>query len=592
MVNKIKGSFFRGQGIIEYLVIISIVVVIAFVVVGLMNNSVSSSVSVSNSASEIGSKSSLISISNAVVDRDGNGLISLQNVSGETISITKISVEGHDLNYSTTMFQGDNKIFSLTDLNSYCTCVEGPGSKRKCDYSVYFQSEGGLEKRHDYSLTVECVSDAEGVYLTQQPIIAPDFPLGKVPSDLNAVALSTSRIDLSWVDRSDNETGFIIDRSLDGSTWGQIATVAADVNTYSSTGLTESTLYYYRVKAYKNDKNSDYTNTANATTQARVLEFESIWAKSEDNSVANSDTYGYSVAVDLSGNVYVAGNYSGDLNVGGVILPDYAGYDFFVVKYDSSGAVVWAKSEDNSVANSDTYGYSVAVDLSGNVYVAGFYSGDLNVGGVILPDYAGDDFFVVKYDSSGAVVWAKSNSNSAANNYDRAYSVAVDLSGNVYVAGYRSGDLNVGGIILPNYSSDDFFVVKYDSGGGVVWAKSNNNSMANMIDAARYVAVDLSGNVYVAGSYSGDLNVGGVILPDYAGNDFFVVKYDSSGGVVWAKSNSNSAANSDVYDYSVAVDLSGNVYATGYYTGDLNVGGIILPNYASQDFFVAKYGYR
>jgi hypothetical protein len=70
---------------------------------------------------------------------------------------------------------------------------------------------------------------------------------------------------VTWNDNSNNETGFKVERSKNGTNFTQIATVNANVTTYASTGLSTNTTYYYRVRAY-NNKNSAYSNTANATT--------------------------------------------------------------------------------------------------------------------------------------------------------------------------------------------------------------------------------------------------------------------------------------------------------------------------------------
>src|SRR3989344_2100862 len=89
------------------------------------------------------------------------------------------------------------------------------------------------------------------------------------PSNLSAIAVSTSQIDLSWQDNSGNETGFKVERSTDGFSFNEIADVGENVAAYSDTGLNENTTYYYRVRAYKiqgNTKYSGYSNTANAAT--------------------------------------------------------------------------------------------------------------------------------------------------------------------------------------------------------------------------------------------------------------------------------------------------------------------------------------
>lgn len=89
------------------------------------------------------------------------------------------------------------------------------------------------------------------------------------PSALTATAASQTQIDLAWADNSDDETGFRIERSLDGSTlWTHIATVDTGVESYSDTGLECGTTYYYRVCAVNVNGNSAYTGTAHASTNA------------------------------------------------------------------------------------------------------------------------------------------------------------------------------------------------------------------------------------------------------------------------------------------------------------------------------------
>jgi hypothetical protein len=89
------------------------------------------------------------------------------------------------------------------------------------------------------------------------------------PSNLTASAVSSSQINLTWQDNSNNETGFKIQRATSSSgPWTQIATVGSNTYSYANTGLASSTTYYYRVLAYNSSGNSAYSNTASATTQS------------------------------------------------------------------------------------------------------------------------------------------------------------------------------------------------------------------------------------------------------------------------------------------------------------------------------------
>lgn len=88
----------------------------------------------------------------------------------------------------------------------------------------------------------------------------------KTPSSLSATVNSRSRITLTWTDNASDETGFRIERSTNGTSFSQIATVSANVKTYVNSNLNPNTLYYYRVRAYNNRGNSGYSNVVSGRT--------------------------------------------------------------------------------------------------------------------------------------------------------------------------------------------------------------------------------------------------------------------------------------------------------------------------------------
>lgn len=96
------------------------------------------------------------------------------------------------------------------------------------------------------------------------------IPPPNAPSSLTATAGSSSAINLSWVDNSTDETGFKLERKTgSGGTYSEIAgSIAANTTTYSNTGLTASTTYYYRIRSYNASGNSSYSNEVSATTSA------------------------------------------------------------------------------------------------------------------------------------------------------------------------------------------------------------------------------------------------------------------------------------------------------------------------------------
>src|SRR6266496_4277289 len=101
---------------------------------------------------------------------------------------------------------------------------------------------------------------------------ATTFLVPAAPTNLQGQAISTSRIDLTWTDNADNETGFLIERAPDNAgtpgTFAQVASVGANVVAFSNTLLNPSTRYWYRVRSYNSAQNSAYSNSASGTTLA------------------------------------------------------------------------------------------------------------------------------------------------------------------------------------------------------------------------------------------------------------------------------------------------------------------------------------
>ena len=287
-----------------------------------------------------------------------------------------------------------------------------------------------------------------------------------------------------------------------------------------------------------------------------VVKYDSVGVKQWTKQLGSGEIeHATGIATDSSGNVYVTGNTNGALEG-----TSSGGGDFFVVKYDSGGIKQWTKQLGTSDAD---FASGIATDSSDNVYVTGFSGGNLdnNTGAYY------EDLFVVKYDSDGVRQWTQPFGTYEIN---QARGIATDSSGNVYVTGYTTGDLDNN----TNAGERDLFVIKYDSGGAKKWFKQLGTSSD---DRAHGIATDSTGNVYVTGYTHGGLD--GTNAGDY---DLFVVKYDSAGVKLWTKQLGTST-----YDYAegIATDSTGNVYVTGYTEGSLDGN----TNAGSADIFVVKY---
>ena len=104
--------------------------------------------------------------------------------------------------------------------------------------------------------------------ITPGEVVVVDPPAA--PSGLGVTAVSYAQINLSWTDNASNETGFVVERSLDQVSWNQVATVAQNSTSHSDMGLMASTAYAYRIRAI-NSGGDAISNVASTTTQAQPV---------------------------------------------------------------------------------------------------------------------------------------------------------------------------------------------------------------------------------------------------------------------------------------------------------------------------------
>jgi predicted secreted protein len=229
------------------------------------------------------------------------------------------------------------------------------------------------------------------------------------------------------------------------------------------------------------------------------------WAK--ELSAAGVYTYENAITTDVNGNVYITGTIGHGLD--GNILSGTR--DFFLTKYDSMGAKVYTRQM--GVPGVPTWGVAVAIDASGNAYVAGTTFGGLD--GNTLTGMS--DFFLTKYDSSGTKIYTKQIGVPGVDTWG--LSAATDVGGNVYVAGTTFGGLD--GNTLTGKS--DFFLTKYDSSGTKLFTRQLGATGADTYGEA--VETNEDGNIVVSGVTSGGLD-GNAWIGSW---NSFVTKYNNTG---------------------------------------------------------------
>ncbi|HOZ01671.1 MAG TPA: fibronectin type III domain-containing protein, partial [Candidatus Syntrophosphaera sp.] len=133
--------------------------------------------------------------------------------------------------------------------------------------NVTVYSDTGLEPHTHYYYRVRAVNVNVYSSYSNEANATTSYATPPAPSNLSAVTISSSQIILSWTDNSPNETGFRIEYRIGtAGTWSEIGSVEENLSAYVSDGLASYMTYFYRVRAYNDYGNSEYSNEANAIT--------------------------------------------------------------------------------------------------------------------------------------------------------------------------------------------------------------------------------------------------------------------------------------------------------------------------------------
>jgi len=243
-------------------------------------------------------------------------------------------------------------------------------------------------------------------------------------------------------------------------------------------------------------------------TETGAIEWEKTLGGSDNDwarSVIQTSDGGYIVA---------GGSWSND----GDVIGSHGEQDVWIVKLTPTGTIDWQKTYGGS---NGEWANSIYQTSDGGYIFAGF---SISIDGDVTGNHGSTDYWIVKITETGSLEWQKSLGGSM---WERANSIQQTIDGGYIVAG---GSPSIDGDITGNHGAHDYWIVKLTSNGVIEWQKSLGGSSE---DSANSIQEIIGGGYIVSGfSYSNDGDVTGN-NGDY---DFWIIKLNTTGGIVWQES--------------------------------------------------------
>lgn len=287
-----------------------------------------------------------------------------------------------------------------------------------------------------------------------------------------------------------------------------------------------------------------------------------------------------SVAVDNAGNSYVVGSFRSTASFSGNLVTSYGTDDAFIAKYNASGVLQWVRTMGGT---GQDVAFWAKVDGNGDVLVTGYFQGNPSFSNSTqtLTSSGNSDVWVAKYGSGGNLIWAV---GAGGNSYDYGHCVTTGASNSVIIAGEYKTSATFGSTVLTNTGSEsNGFIAKLNSSGGWDWAKSVGG---NGVDAIYGVATDTTDNYYISGLFSDTAYFGNNNVVSEGLTDGFVARVNSNGNIQWV---SRFGGISKDMAGGVSISSNGNVFVAGSFAGTININGTPMTAAGNQDIVVAAF---
>ncbi|MDX1942805.1 MAG: T9SS type A sorting domain-containing protein [Saprospiraceae bacterium] len=223
----------------------------------------------------------------------------------------------------------------------------------------------------------------------------------------------------------------------------------------------------------------------------------------------------------------------------------------------------------------------LTISADGSVFLAGTFQNSINLGGQVWQSRGGEDIFLAKTNANGGIEWAKRAGSILS---DAVAAIALDQNDHLVCAGsfWQAADFD-DFTLFSSTNSKAIFIVKYNAGGQVLWAKSiSGPGLKDTND----IACDSEGNIFLTGFFADSLEVLDTTLFAAGETDLFVTKFSPNGALIWAMRQGQGG---DTRGIAIDLNSEDDVIIAGYFNDTTLIADTILTaNTADQDLFLTR----
>jgi hypothetical protein len=289
----------------------------------------------------------------------------------------------------------------------------------------------------------------------------------------------------------------------------------------------------------------------------------------------NSEEYAQDIQQTSDGGYIVAG-YSFSSATGDVTGTNHGNFDFWIVKLDGAGNIIWNKLLGGS---GNDLAYSIQQVSVGGYIVAGYSLSSAN-GDVSGTNHGSDDSWIVRLDNDGNIKWDLLLGGSGS---DKAYSIHETTDGGFIVGGISTSSAN-GNVTDINHGLTDYWIIKLNAGGSIAWNKLLGGSRDDNLQSIQQT----SGTEFIVAGFSNSSASGDVTGVNHSGfagtQDYWILSLDKNGNIIWNKLLGGSGND---FAYSIQQTTDGGSIVAGYSFSSAN-GDVTNVNHGSSDYWIVK----